>query len=178
MFNIYLGIYIIFSITVLAGGTFTFIKNSNLITAVIYLIGSITVFVLFGLKWFSPGATFSESPVSWPPTINTCPDYLVHYNRTMPDGTIKNTCIDLIGVSKNGSLKIFPKGDIPSSDEYYFSLSTQSADTTAKNTELCQRAIANGLTWEGITNGESCIAPSGTVAPTPPNNNTANCPQN
>jgi hypothetical protein len=26
------------------------------------------------MKWFSKGSMFSETPVSWPPTINTCPD--------------------------------------------------------------------------------------------------------
>jgi hypothetical protein len=94
----------------------------------------------------------------------------------MPDGTTQGSCIDLIGVSKNGSLKIFPKdaNPAPTAADYYFSLQTQSNDPSAKNAELCQRAIAFGLTWEGITNGESCITPSGPVGPG--GNGGNNCP--
>jgi hypothetical protein len=166
MVNIYLGIYIIVAILVLAGGTYNLIKGKQTIGAILYFIGALTVLIVFGLKWFSPGSLFSETPVPWPTTINTCPDYLVYYGRTMPDGTTQQSCIDTIGVSKNGALKMFPKdGSPPSGNDYYFSLSTTSSDSASKNQELCQRAITMGLTWEGITNGESCITPSGPVAP-------------
>jgi hypothetical protein len=175
MFNIYLGIYIVAAILIGLGGTFSLVKGDQTVGAVLFFIGALLVFIVFGLKWFSPGSTFSETPVSWPPTINSCPDYLVYYGRAMPDGTTKQSCIDLIGVSKNGALKVFPKeGTPPTADDYYFSLATQSSDQTAKNNELCQRAISAGLTWEGITNGESCITPSGPVAPSGGGGN--NCP--
>ena len=49
----------------------------------------------------------------------------------------------------------------PTDDKYYFSLVTTTAN---KNTELCNRALNAKLTWEGITNGESCISITG--APT------------
>ncbi len=164
--NGYLIAYIIFSLFVLGGGVSKFIGAGQTTTAVIFGIGAFAILVMFGLKWFSRGSAFSETPVSWPPTINTCPDYLVNYPRQMQDGTTQNSCIDLIGVSKNGSLKVFPKdGPAPTADDYYFSLATQSSDPTAKNQELCQRAITAGLTWEGITNGESCMSSSGPVAP-------------
>ena len=169
MFNIYLGIYIVLSILVLAGGTYKLVVSGLTIAAGLFCIGALATLIIFGLKWFQQGSIFSETPVSWPPTINTCPDYLVYFGRKMPDGTTKDTCIDQIGVSKNGSLKIFPKdGSIPTSDEYYFSLTTNSSDSAKKNAELCQRAITFGLTWEGITNGESCLTPSGPVAPSAP----------
>jgi hypothetical protein len=178
MFNIYLGIYIVAAILIIVGGGFSLNKSNNTIGAILFVIGAILIFIVFGLKWFSPGSTFSETPVSWPPHINTCPDYLVFYNRTMPDGSTKGSCIDLIGVSTNGSLKVFPKNDAaPTTEDYYFSLQTKSSDTAAKNAELCQRAISFGLTWEGITNGESCITPSGPVAPSGGGGNN-NCPSN
>jgi hypothetical protein len=165
MFNIYLGIYIIFAILIIVGGGYK-LFSVGLTTGIIFLLGAIYFLVVFGIKWFKNGSIFSETPVSWPPAINTCPDYLVYYGRQMPDGTKKDTCIDLIGVSKNGSLKVFPKGgEAPPSDDYYFALTTNSSDPSSKNKELCQRAIAMGLTWEGITNGESCITPAGPVAP-------------
>jgi hypothetical protein len=178
MFNIYLLIFIVLAILTIMGGSFSLNKGGNTIGAILFLIGSIIIFIVYGLKWFSPGSTFSETPVSWPPQINTCPDYLVLYNRTMPDGTTQNSCIDLIGVSKNGSLKVFPKdaNPAPTGADYYFSLQTQSTDPVAKNAELCQRAISFGLTWEGVTDGESCITPSGPVGPGGGSSN--NCPSN
>lgn len=166
MFNIYLGIYIVAAIFIIAGGTFSVMKGGQTLAAILFLIGTLAVFTVFGLKWFSAGSVFSETPVSWPTTINSCPDYLVYYGRSMSDGTKQDSCIDLIGISKNGSLKVFPKGGTPpTTDDYYFSLATKSSEPAAKNAELCQRAISMGLTWEGITNGESCITPSGPVAP-------------
>ena len=106
----------------------------------------------------------SKTPVSWPPIINKCPDYLVNYGRNTPDG-VQDTCIDMIGVSKNRSLDIFPKGSHPTDDKYYFPLTTKSSDPVARQAELCKRAISYGLTWEGITNGESCLTSDGPVAP-------------
>ena len=175
MFNIYLGIYIVAAILIIAGGSFKLVKSNQILAGILFGIGAFLIFIVFGLKWFSAGAMLSKAPVSWPPTINTCPDYLVNYGRSMPDGTTQNTCIDLIGISNNGSLKVFPKdGDVPTADDYYFPLNTQNSDPIAKNNELCQRAITYGLTWEGITNGESCLTPSGPVAPSGGGN--GNCP--
>jgi hypothetical protein len=167
MFNIYLGIYIVLAIAIVLGGSYK-LYGMGMISAGIFFIGSLITCIIFGIKWFNNSdSLFSVAPVSWPPTINTCPDYLMYYGRKLSDGTTQDTCIDTIGVSRNGSLKLFPTGrDAPTSDDYYFSLLTKSSDPSAKNAELCQRAITNGLTWEGITNGESCIAPGGgTVAP-------------
>ncbi len=167
MFNIYLAIYIIAAIAIGGGGSYKLFGMGQSKAAFLFFVGAVTLFIIFGLKWFSgKGGIFSETPVSWPPTINTCPDYLVYYGRQMPDGTKQDSCIDLIGVSKNGGLKVFPKdGQPPTTDDYYFSLIVNTTDASSKNQMLCQRAINAGLTWEGITNGESCITPSGPVAP-------------
>jgi len=155
MFNIILGIYIIVAIFVIGGGTFYFFSSSQLLTALLFFVGTLVSFIIFGKKWFdSSNSIFSKTPVSWPPTINSCPDYLVSYKRTLQDGSIEETCIDLVGVSKNGALKIFNKSG--NDDNQFFSLKTNSTDSNARMNELCQRAIQNGLTWEGITNGESC----------------------
>ena len=170
MFNIYLGIYIVAAILIIAGGTLRIYGNEQTMSAILFFLGALAVFIIFGIKWFgADGSLFSKTPVSWPPMINTCPDYLVYYGRKMPDGTTQDSCIDTIGVSKNGALKRFPKSqkdsDIPTSEEFYFSLATKSSAPAAKRAELCQRAISFGLTWEGITNGESCVTPAGPVAP-------------
>ena len=63
MFNIYLGIYIVFAILVLAGGTLTLTKQGQTLGAILYAIGALAVLIVFGLKWFSPGSVFSETPV-------------------------------------------------------------------------------------------------------------------
>ena len=167
MFNIYLGIYIVVAIAIIAGGTFKLVGGGQTLGGILFLIGALTVFIVFGLKWFGKkGALFSETPVSWPTTINTCPDYLVYYGRKLADGTTQDSCIDTIGVSKNGALKVFSKSSSPpSGDDFYFPLATKSSEPAGRNAELCQRAITHGLTWEGITNGESCITPAGPVAP-------------
>lgn len=168
MFNIYLGIYIVIAILVIAGGTYKLMDQT--IAAFFFFAGSVVVFIIFGLRWFNDKGVFSKTPVQWPPNINTCPDFLTYYKRTV-GGAKVDTCIDLIGVSRNGSIKIFPKAGIePTADAYYFALATTSTDAAQKNQELCQKAIAAGLTWEGITNGESCTIPddsgaSGGVAP-------------
>lgn len=166
MFNVYLGIYIFAAILITAGGAYKLYSGNMTIAAVLFVIGAIAIFITFGLKWFKSGAMFSDTPVSWPPQINTCPDFLVYYSRAMTDGTKQDTCIDPIGVSKNGALKVFPSnGTAPSTDEYYFPLTTSGTDPSSKNQVLCQKAIAMGLTWEGVTNGESCVTPAGPVAP-------------
>lgn len=175
--NIYLWIYVIVAIAVTIGGTYKLYGMGNTLGALLFFVGSTFLFVSYGLRWFgSKDSIFSNTPVQWPPTINTCPDFLTYYQRENGDGTKVDSCIDLIGVSKNGTLKRFPKdGSIPSTDEFYFSLTTTSSDPVKKNNELCQRAIAAGLTWEGITNGESCVNTDGTVGPGGSSNN-SNCP--
>jgi hypothetical protein len=154
--------YIIVAIIVIGLGTLKIVNLQQSIAAFLFFVGSLIIFIIYGIRWFSQNnSIFSETPVSWPPVINTCPDYLTYYKRTKP-GKSADNCIDLIGVSRNGMLKVFPKDGVePEDDAYYFDLTTKSSDPAAKNAELCQNAMVYGLTWEGITNGESCVLPSG-----------------
>jgi hypothetical protein len=180
MFNIYLAIYIIVSIGLIAGGTMKLYNLDQTAGAVIFCIGVVIICIIYGLRWFgADNSLFSQTPVPWPPTINSCPDYLTYYVRKMPDSSVKNTCIDFIGVSTNGSLKVFPKDATspPTTDDYYFSIDTTVTNPEAKNMELCQKAIMMGLSWEGITNGESCVTAAGLVAPTTPGAGGSGCPK-
>jgi hypothetical protein len=162
MFNIYPWIYSLIAIGIIGGGTYKLYGMNQSLGAFIFFLGSLALCIIYGLRWLRKPSIFSGAPVSWPPTINTCPDYLTYYSRKMPDGSTVDTCIDLVGVSRNGSLKLFPKSGIaPTTDDYFFTLSTKGSDPASRNSELCQRAITFGLTWEGITNGESCIKPDG-----------------
>jgi hypothetical protein len=177
MFNIYMGIFIVIAIIVIAGGTYKLVNMDIMVSAFFYFGGSLALFIIYGIRWFSKNSIFANTPGSWPPTLNSCPDYLTYFARPQADGTTKKTCIDMIGVSKNGSLKVFPVGGgpEPTTDDFYFSLDTTSSDPAAKNSELCRRAMTMGLTWEGITNGESCILPDGTIS-TGGASSTAGCP--
>jgi hypothetical protein len=133
--------------------------SSQPMAAVIFFAGALAVCVIYGLRWFSKSGLLSQAPVNWPPFINTCPDYLTFYQRTV-NGAKVDTCVDMIGVSKNGGLKPFPKDGVePTQNEFYFDISSKESDPLKRYNDMCQRAMAVGLTWEGVTNGESCILP-------------------
>lgn len=148
------------------GGTNYLYKSGRLLSAVIFLVGSILIFVFYGTRWFE-GASALNKTVEWPPVVNTCPDYLTFYKRSAGGSTTQNTCIDLIGVSKKpGVLSTWGNNytvdSPPSSDSYYFNLDVGEADVYARKQKLCQMAIAAGLQWEGITDGEVCTFPGAT----------------
>lgn len=161
-FNIYLGLYIVAAIIVIGGGSSYMFRSGRLTAAIIFIAGAIAVFTYYGIRWFgSDTSVFSQAPVQWPPVINTCPDYLIYYKRQKAPGQFEDTCIDKIGVSKNGELKRIPDdGDInDSNDSYFFSLQTTSTNPNDRLAELCRRCLQMGLTWEGICNGEDCSIP-------------------
>ena len=167
MFNIWLGFYIIAALAVIGGGTMKINNLNQPIGAGIFFFGALAAFIVYGMRWFdSSSGILAKTPGQWPPTINTCPDYLTYFSRTKGT-THQDTCIDFIGVSTNGRLTMFPPNSItrpPPDDKYYFQLSTTATDPVARNQELCDRAMDAGLSWEGITNGESCTGPDGTPA--------------
>jgi len=81
-----------------------------------------------------------------------CPDYLVYFKHN------GDTCIDISGVNRSGrTLKAWTSEDTPQNPpadpaKYFRFVYKSGADVK----QLCQAAINAGLTWEGITNGESC----------------------
>lgn len=170
-FNIYLGIYIVVCLAIAAGGTKKLYDMNQSICAIFFFIGVAIVCYLYGLRWFgTESAIFSNTPVKWPPIINTCPDYLTYYKRTKADGTIQDTCIDLVGISKkctSSALRPFPKDATtpPTDDFYYFDLTTNGKDEASKYKDYCNKANNAGVTWEGIYNGEGCVSPAGITAP-------------
>lgn len=90
--------YVIFSVVLVAGGTFALYSSANLGRTVIYAIGVSLIMLFFGMRWF--GNIPSTSKL-WPPTINMCPDYL-----TFVRGTNVSGCVDTLGVG--GLEKISP----------------------------------------------------------------------
>ena len=161
-FNIWLGLYIILAIAIIAGGSMKLKDMGMMGGAFVFFVGSLAIFLLFGLRWFRQQGILSGADVQWPPSINSCPDGLTAYKRTV-GGVKKDVCIDTIGMSRNAGISVFPVGGgpEPTDDKYYFDLSTTSSESAAKAQELCQRANLMGLSWEGISNGESCTTKTG-----------------
>ncbi len=169
-FNIYFIIYAILAIAIVFGGTNKMYGENLIIEAVLFFIAASAIFLIYGLRWFgSDKSLLSNAPVSWPPTINTCPDYLTYYNLIVGKESY-DMCIDMIGVSRKGGITLFPADNPPVDplDKAYFPLATKSIDPAQRNIELCRNAMMAGLTWEGITNGESCISIDGSTNTSPP----------
>jgi len=173
--NYYLLIYIFLCIGIGLGGTAFLYQSGRTISAVTYLIGSILVFVFFGLRWFE----YSESPWNakqWPPVINTCPDYLVYYARPTADGKTTPTCVDPLGVSlRTDALRKWTGVPQTDNDAFYFSLTFTEAPGTALLNAQCQRALDKGVAWEGITDGETCYKYNPPTSPGT-SGNSAECP--
>ena len=176
--NLYLILYGLIALTAFIGGTVKFYQMGLPLGAGLYAVGAGFLLVTYGLRWFfGEKSILSDTIVQWPPTMNTCPDFLTYYKRKKADGSSEETCVDTIGVSRNSAmLQRFPSnGPAPDDDKYFFPLKTNASEAAAKNQELCQRAMLYGLTWEGITNGESCILPDGTKV-SPSSGSGTGCP--
>jgi hypothetical protein len=154
-FNMLEIIFIIGAILVIGGGSMYFGSNQQYIGLLIYLPISILIFVVYGLRWFGVDGIFNIKTISWPPALNACPDYLTAYTITTPQEKIKG-CVDTIGVSRNGGLALLKKGDVitNSNDPRFFPLIKGESRAA-----LCQRVITAGLTWEGVSDGETCFSP-------------------
>lgn len=131
-------------------------QSGRMLSAIVFLIGSIMVFLFFGLRWFQ----YSESPWStkfWPPVINTCPDYLTYYARPTADGKTTPTCVDPLGISRQpAALRKWTGVPNTDDDAFYFDLTFREKEGIKLRNEQCERALAKGVSWEGITDGETC----------------------
>jgi hypothetical protein len=148
-------LYIAYCAIVGISGSGVFFGNGQVVTGVMFLIGSILIFTYFGQRWFSsPGFMETKKNIPWPPYINTCPDYLYYYNNQGQD-----TCVDPIGVSINNGIQKLPPGPINNSNPaYFFNLTAGMAKGDVTKSK--------GLTWEGITDGISTnITPSQNTVP-------------
>ena len=174
--NISMGIFIVIAIAVIAGGSMKLKDMDMMGGAFLFFVGSLTMFIIFGKRWFQTNGALTGAPVQWPPVINTCPDGLSLYTRDV-NGIKKQVCIDTVGVSRNGGIAVFPKGDGPApiDDKYYFSIESTAGDADSKRKELCQRAMQAGLSWEGVTNGESCFDPMAAIKNNPKNVGDVGC---
>jgi hypothetical protein len=148
--------YILISV-VLGLTLFTTLNNSGRTWAgIVTLILTILILVFYGMRWFRGTETVFTYTGNWPPIINMCPDYLVYFRRGTQD-----TCVDLLGINRSdGALMPWNKDmnpqNPPAEDKFYFPFVYRAGMTGAQLKTLCEKAMQFRLTWEGITNGESC----------------------
>ena len=157
----YMLMYIFACLAIGAGGSMFLMQTQRTISAATFFIGSLLIFVFFGLRWFNYGSDPTAAKV-WPPVINTCPDYLVYFERRITGSggqvSTENTCVDPLGVStKPGALLKWP-GAQPDNDraEYYFSLVFTETNELKLAAAKCDRSLLKGVSWEGVTDGDTC----------------------
>lgn len=153
--NWLLVLYVIFSVIAVVTGS-NQLYSSGMGTATIYAIGSTLVFILFGYRWFSNPVV----PMTWPPNVNMCPDYLTFAKNIGTNGA----CVDLLGVSRGGLLPM-NKNAIstakPSDKNNVFEYTAKdvsAAITPAALQTICDRCKEAGITWEGVYDGDTCLA--------------------
>ena len=151
-FIAYIFLCIVFGLTV----NMQLFQSGRTWAALFCLVLFILIFIFYGMRWFSNGSVLGTYTGSWPPIINMCPDYLLYFKRGKVD-----TCVDLVGVNRSGGLlRPWSKGDNPTNppadDAKYFPYVYKTGMNPSDIQTLCTMAQQAGLTWEGITNGESC----------------------
>jgi hypothetical protein len=147
--------YIFLCIVIGLGTTVMLMQSGRPIAGIICLVLFVFIFIFYGRRWFGKSSVGGYSG-SWPPMINMCPDYLLYYKRNG-----KDTCVDLVGVNRSkGMLMPWTQGESPenppANDAKYFNYVYKAGMTSDQIKVICDAALQSGLTWEGITNGESC----------------------
>lgn len=165
--NWYFVIYLLFCIAVVGMGV-TKLYSMGTATAIIYAIGSIMILIFYSYRWFGTDTTSSPT---WPPTINTCPDYFT-YIASLP-GDSKPGCVDLLGISKNTGIRKTDASGLSAAtlrsdtaDQVFpfTSKDVLKATTTAVVTGICQLCSSKGITWEGVYDGDTCVGISNNAA--------------
>lgn len=143
-------IYILLSIVVVFGGTYYLMNIQRPISGILFFIGSIIAVYFYYVKWFLIPAMRPD----WPDYVNMCPDYLTPIapgystdangiQNIDPNATIK--CVDFVGVSQNGYLKVANPADLQNqlnNPQYYFKV-----DPKISRDDLKSALDIYGLTW-------------------------------
>lgn len=109
-------------------------------------------------RWF---ADTVENTSTWPPTLNTCPDYLT-YIESLP-GDKKPGCVDMLGISKTGQLRLTTDSNLATlasttaaSVFPFTSNDILNATNPSVIKAICTKCSTLGITWEGVYDGDSC----------------------
>jgi hypothetical protein len=190
-FNIKLFGYIVIALLIEIIAIVYGLKVPMFLALALFVPLSLYIFLVYGFQWFGPDGPFSNKRVVWPPTLNSCPDFLISYPVTITvnnKATMLPGCIDTIGVStKPGS---FPRATAGTPVNFtapttpvtaataasYLSngwFATKTGETTGA---LCARLQTAGLTWEGVWDGNTCYSAGSAVPTNPASSTDANCP--
>jgi hypothetical protein len=170
--------YVFLSIVIGLGVMNYLIRGNRSAAGISYLILAVLIFVFYGKRWFRGTQSIFTYTGAWPPVINPCPDYLVYYK----EASGQDICIDMLGMSKNGALQVATPEDIknlattPLSDNKKFPFAYKPGMTPEQLKALCEATINAGLTWEGISNGESCSYASSAASSGAAASAAAGCP--
>ena len=176
-FNYKLFLYIVFALVVEIGVIVYAVKAPMVLMLAVFIPLSLYIFLVYGWNWFGPNGPYTDTPVHWPPTLNSCPDFLVSY--TIPaSGTVPAIpgCVDTIGVSTKPAQ--FPQRStgVPNwttaptaavtsatAANYHTNgwFATHTGETTAA---LCARLQTVGLTWEGVWDGTTCYSSGSAIS--------------
>jgi hypothetical protein len=158
-------IYTLLSIAIVAMGTAK-LFSMGAPTGIIFAIGSAMIFIFYGYRWF--GVDPKKKPDTWPPTLNTCPDYFT-YIESLP-GDKKPGCIDMLGVCSVNTIGITTQEQLAVQSGSGVISSTTAAkvfgftSTDIKNgtdvRSICLSCKAKGITWEGVFDGDTCVGAS------------------
>lgn len=159
----YLIAYIFLVLIVIFQAASSLFGSGRTWSGIIVLIVFILIFTFYGMRWFRGDKFVGAYSGAWPPVINTCPDYLTYFKKPLSNGRFQDTCVDLIGIQRTGAsstLQPWGASDNPSNppggNEKYFSFVYRPGMAANDLQNLCSKSQEYGLTWEGITNGESC----------------------
>jgi hypothetical protein len=144
-------LYVLMIIVLVLGSFYFNYVRGKMIQATLLSIGFLLVGIIFGTRWFTGSGEINSDkpPTTWPPNINSCPDYLTLYKR--PTGYV---CIDNIGVSNGGISKW---SDATQTDaKYIFDLFTTD-NSASRIQKLCDQSATKKVTWEGVWDGTTCL---------------------
>ena len=151
--NFYFIVYVLISIVIITGAFYVNFSSGRQTQAVLLGTGFLGISIFFGLRWYQNGDTIKAAANPYPPSINTCPDYLT---LTKLNGAY--VCVDSTGVSQHAGTNGMDKWTGPDQTDakYIFdlSLSLSGADRLQA---LCDQCKLKGVTWEGVWNGTVCL---------------------
>jgi hypothetical protein len=142
-------LFVLVSIMSITGAFYFNYVAQKSIQAVLLGTGLIIFSIYFGLRWFRGGEIATEDAGTWPPSINSCPDFLslMKVNDTY-------VCVDPVGVSNGGMEKWT---DTTQTDpKYLFNLSINKSGAE-RIKAICDECKTKKVTWEGVWNGSVCL---------------------
>jgi hypothetical protein len=150
-------IFYLFAAFIIIPGTYFVLTNQRkFVAAIIASIGLIILFVLFGIQLYTVKGDYATSPASmtWPPSINMCPDFLSLYKV---GGTYY--CVDTAGVSKIPNA--LAKFDLTTAagitttpqDVHLFNIYPSETNADTRRNNIKNECIRTGVTWEGVYDG-------------------------